>query len=189
MSLTIGYLVGSLSAESINRRLAAALARLAPEGVELVEIAIRDLPLYNRDLDGDYPAAALDFKKAVDDVDALLFVTPEYTRSIPAALKNAIEWGSRPWGTSSFAGVPSAVIGASVGPIATAAAQQHMRAILGFLDSPQMGQPEGYITFTPGLVTEHGEVTNEGTAEFLAGWMRSFEAHIQQNRPAKVAAA
>ena len=181
MTLTVGYLVGSLSASSINRRLARGLARVAPQGMDLVEIQIGDLPLYNRDLDGDYPEAARRFKEALDSVDALLWVTPEYNRSIPAALKNAIEWGSRPWGNSSFTGKPSAVIGASVGPIATAAAQQHMRAILGFLDSPQMGQPEGYITFTPGLVTDDGEITNESTAEFLTAWMRSFEAHILQN--------
>lgn len=178
---TVGYVVASLAAESINRTLARALVRVAPEGLEMVEIPITDLPLYDRDLEHDFPPAARALKDAIEGFDGLLFVTPEHNRSIPAVLKNALDWASRPWGTNSLAGRPSAVIGASPGPLGTAAAQQHMRAILGYLDSPQMGQPEGYIQVRPGLVTPDGEVTDPATAEFLAGWMRAFAGHVTRN--------
>lgn len=178
-TITVGYLVGSLSAKSINRKLAKALARLAPEGVELVEIPIKDLPLYTPDFDANFPAAGRALKEAIAEVDAILFVTPEYNRSIPGGLKNAIDWASRPWGTNSFTGKPSAVIGASVGAIGAAVAQQQLKAILTFSDSPQMGQPEGYVHFTEGLITDDGEVTNEQTAEFLTNWMHTFQAHIE----------
>jgi chromate reductase, NAD(P)H dehydrogenase (quinone) len=118
------YMIGSLSAVSINRILARALIRLAPPEWSMVEIPIGDLPLYNRDLDSDYPAEARALKDAIAAVDAMLFVTPEYNRDIPGALKNAIDWASRPWGQNSFARKPSAVIGASPGKIGTAVAQQ-----------------------------------------------------------------
>jgi chromate reductase, NAD(P)H dehydrogenase (quinone) len=180
-TLKVGYIVGSLSKNSINRKLGKALERLAPAGVELIEIPIKDLPLYNQDFDADYPAEGRALKDALDDVDAVLFITPEYNRSIPGGLKNAIDWASRPWGTNSFSGKPSAVIGASIGAIGTAVAQQQLKAILAFSDSPQMGQPEGYVHFTEGLVTDDGEVTNETTAEFLAGWLRAFQAHVEKN--------
>jgi len=173
MTQRIGYIVGSLSSASINRKLAKALARLAPEGVELVEIPIDGLPLYNRDFDADYPPAGRDFKAALADVDGVILVTPEYSRSIPGALKNAIDWASRPWGTNSFARKPTAVIGTSGGGIATAAAQQHLKAILLHLDAIVLGQPEGYIQSTPGLITDDGEVTDESTAEFLAGYVKA----------------
>ena len=116
----VGYFVGSLSTSSINRLLAKALVRLAPPELELTEIPIKDLPLYSRDHDADYPPVASAFKDAIAAVDAVLFVTPEYNRSIPGALKNAIDWASRPWGKNSFARKPSAVIGTSPGEIGTA---------------------------------------------------------------------
>ena len=128
----VGYLIGSLARESINRKLAGALVRLAPEGMEMVEIPIRDLPLYSYDYDADYPPVARAFKQAIADVDAVLFVTPEYNRSIPGALKNAIDWASRPWGQNSFARKPSGVIGTSPGSIGTAVAQQQLRGVLCF---------------------------------------------------------
>lgn len=173
MTLTIGVIIGSLSTESINRRLARALIRLAPDGVEAAEIPIGELPLYNRDLDADYPAVAREFKRAIEGVDALLYVTPEYNRSVPGALKNAVDWASRPW-RENVLGRPSATIGASIGPISTAVAQQHLRGMLLFSDAAVMGQPEGYLHFTDGLITAEGEVTNAGTAEFLRGWMATF---------------
>lgn len=189
MSQKIGYIVGSLSKESINRRLAKALARLAPEGVELVDIPIGDLPLYNRDLDADYPPVAREFKAALAEVDGVILVTPEYSRSIPGALKNALDWASRPWGTNSFARKPTAVIGTSGGGIATAAAQQHLKAILLHMDAIVLGQPEGYIQSTPGLITDDGEVTDTTTAEFLAGYVQAFSDLIARVEVARGAAA
>lgn len=177
MSYKVGYFVGSLSKDSINLKLAKALVKAAPAELELTQIPIGDLPLYNRDFDADYPQVARDFKAALDGVDAILYVTPEYNRSIPGALKNAIDWASRPWGQSSL-GKPSAVIGASVGPISTAAGQQHRKSMLAFFNAPQMGQPEGYIHFTEGLITDDGEVTNEGTKAFFGQWMATFSAFI-----------
>src|SRR5690606_19821484 len=124
-------------------------------------IPIRDLPLYSYDYDDDYPQVAKDLKSAIEASDAILFVTPEYNRSIPGGLKNAIDWASRPWGTNSFARKPSAVIGTSPGAIGTAVAQQSLRSILSFCDSPQMNAPEAYIQSKPGLFTEDGECTDD----------------------------
>ena len=138
----VGYIIGSLSTESINRILARALIRLAPKNLEFVEISIRDLPLYNRDFDADYPPAGRALKDAIAAVDAVLFVTPEYNRGIPGCLKNAIDWASRPYGTNSFAHKPSAVIGTSPGKIGTALGQQSLRSALSFCNSPQMTAPE-----------------------------------------------
>ena len=174
----VGYLIGSLSSQSINRKLAKALIRLAPEGLEFHEIAFRDLPLYSPDYDADFPQVALDFKAAIAASDAVLFVTPEYNRSIPGGLKNAIDWATRPYGTNSFARKPSAVIGTSPGAIGTAIAQQSLRGVLGFCNSPQMTSPEAYIQFKPGLVTDDGEVTVPGTEEFLRNYMAEFHAFI-----------
>ena len=174
----VGYFVGSLSTSSINRVLAKALVRLAPAELEMIEIPIGDLPLYNRDYDNDYPPVARNFKDAITAVDAVLFITPEYNRSIPGALKNAIDWASRPYGKNSFARKPSAVIGTSPGKIGTAIGQQHLRSILGFCNSPQMNAVEAYIQFEPGLITQDGEVTNDTTAEFLASYMKEFHAFI-----------
>lgn len=177
---SVGYLVGSLSTESINRRLSKALIALAPPELEFTEIPIGNLPLYNRDLDVDYPPVARAFKDALAATDAVLFVTPEYNRSIPGALKNAIDWASRPFGTNSFARKPSAVIGASTGAIGTAVAQQSLRSVLSFCNSPQMGAPEAYIRMTPGLITDDGEVTNDGTRDFLANYMDEFRIFIER---------
>lgn len=174
----VGYIVGSLATASINRRLALALARLAPPGLALTEIPFRDLPLYSYDFDADFPAAARKFKQDIADVDAVLFVTPEYNRSIPGGLKNAIDWASRPSGKNSFARKPSAVIGTSPGAIGTAVAQQHLRSLLSFCNSPQMNSPEAYIQFKEGMITEDGQVTVEATAEFLRKYMGEFHAFI-----------
>ena len=175
---SVGYFVGSLASKSINRKLAHALVRLAPKELQLSEIAFADLPLYSYDYDADYPAVARAFKDAIARVDAVLFVTPEYNRSIPGALKNAIDWASRPYGTNSFSRKPSAVIGTSPGKIGTAVGQQHLRSILGFCNSPQMNSIEAYIQFTPGLIDEHDQVTDDSTAEFLRGYMAEFLAFI-----------
>jgi chromate reductase len=174
----VGYFVGSLADASINRLLAKALIQLAPSELALSEIPIRDLPLYSYDYDADFPPVARAFKQAIAEVDAVLFVTPEYNRSIPGGLKNAIDWASRPWGQNSFTRKPSAVIGASVGAIGTAVAQQSLRSVLSFCNSPQMNSPEAYIHFTAGLITPAGEVTNDETAEFLRNYMVELHAFI-----------
>lgn len=176
----VGYLVGSLAAASINRTLSKVLVRLAPAELELTEIAIRDLPLYSYDYDSDYPAVAREFKAAIVSMDAILFVTPEYNRSIPGGLKNAIDWASRPWGENSFAQKPSAVIGTSPGAIGTAVAQQNLRSVLSFCNSPQMNAPEAYIQTTPGLFSDDGSVANPGTEEFLREWMEDFLVFIKR---------
>jgi chromate reductase len=177
---TVGYFVGSLATASLNRRLAKALVRLAPPQLTLTEIPFKDLPLYSYDYDASYPAVATAFKNAIAAVDAVLFVTPEYNRSIPGALKNAIDWASRPYGTNAFTRKPSAVIGTSPGKIGTAVAQQHLRSILAFCNSPLMNAIEAYIQFEPGLITEGGEVTNPATAEFLQNYMTEFRNFIER---------
>lgn len=171
---TIGYIVGSISSTSINRRLATALTQIAPEGVTLVEIPIADLPFYSPDLDADFPQVARDFKQAIADVDGVIILTPEYSRSIPGVLKNALDWSARPYGQASFNGKPTAVIGTSGGPIATAAAQQHLKAILSHYNAPTLGQPEGFIQSTPGLFTDNGEITDDTTAAFLVSYLEAF---------------
>jgi chromate reductase len=174
----VGYIVGSLSTESINRTLAEALIRLAPEHLKFVEIPIRDLPLYNRDFDANYPPAGRAVKDAIAAVDAVLFVTPEYNRGIPGCLKNAIDWASRPHGTNSFAHKPSAAIGASPGKLGTAVAQQSLRSVLSSCNSPLMEAPEAYIQFRPGLITEVGVVTDKSTEQFLRDFMEAFEVFV-----------
>jgi chromate reductase len=174
----VGYFVGSLSSASINRLLAKALGRLAPTELRMNEIPFRDLPLYSPDYETNYPPVAKALKEAIAAADAVLFVTPEYNRSIPGGLKNAIDWASRPYGKNSFTRKPSAVIGASPGQIGTAIAQQHLRSLLGYCNSPQMNAPEAYIHFTPGLITNDGEVTNKATEEFLRTFMAALHAFI-----------
>ena len=174
----VGYFVGSLADASINRLLAKALIQLAPSELAFSEIPIRDLPLYSYDYDADYPPVAKAFKQSIANSDAILFVTPEYNRSIPGGLKNAIDWASRPWGQNSFARKPSGVIGTSPGSIGTAVAQSHLRGVLCFCNSPLMNNVEAYIQFKPGLITEDGEVTDESTEKFLRNYMTEFHAFI-----------
>lgn len=176
----IGYFVGSLAKGSINRKLAGALVKLAPPQLQMQEIPIRDLPLYSYDYDADYPEVARHFKQAIADVDGVLFVTPEYNRSIPGALKNAIDWASRPWGQNSFARKPSGVIGTSPGSIGTAVAQQHLRSVLCFCNSPLMNQVEAYIQFKPDLVDDDGNITVPDTEKFLRGYMDEYAAFVQR---------
>ena len=174
----VGYFVGSLSKHSINRKLAGALVRLAPDNLQLTEIPFGDLPLYSHDFDHDYPPPARALKEALAAVDAVLFVTPEYNRSIPGGLKNAIDWASRPYGKNSFTRKPSAVIGTSPGKIGTAVGQQHLRSILAFCNSPQMNSIEAYIQFTPGLINDDGEVNDDSIAESLRSYMTEFLTFI-----------
>jgi chromate reductase, NAD(P)H dehydrogenase (quinone) len=176
----VGYFVGSLSSTSINRVLSRALIRLSPDDLAFTELPIGNLPLYSPDFDRDYPPEAVALKEAIARSDAVLFVTPEYNRSIPGALKNAIDWASRPWGQNSFDHVPAAVIGASIGQIGTALAQQSLRGVLSFCNARQMTSPEAYIRFDPEVFTDEGDVTDESTAEFLRAFMNDFRTHMER---------
>ncbi|SFK13243.1 NADPH-dependent FMN reductase [Cellulomonas sp. KH9] len=176
----VAYLVGSLSSTSVNRTLGKALVRLAPADLELTEIPIGDLRLYSPDFDDDYPPEARALKDALAASDAVLFITPEYNRSIPGALKNAIDWASRPHGQNSFDHMPAAVIGASPGMIGTALAQQSLRGVLSYCNARQMTSPEAYIQFVPDAYTDSGEVTDEDTAEFLRQFMQEFRDHVER---------
>ncbi|MEO6822265.1 MAG: NADPH-dependent FMN reductase [Candidatus Nanopelagicales bacterium] len=177
----IGYIVGSTSAHSINRKLAIAISRLAQPHFEFVEIPLCELPVYNRDHDADYPQPGNHLKAAIESVDAVLIVTPEYNRGIPGALKNALDFASRPWGTNSFAGKPVAIAGASGGPIGTAVAQFQLRGTLGFLDAIVMGQPEAYIQLTETSIDETTGEPSESLAGFLRGYVATFEAFVAKN--------
>jgi chromate reductase len=176
----IGYFVGSLATGSINRTLSQALIKLAPEDLEFTEIPIKDLPLYSYDYDADFPPEGRALKDAIAASDGILFVSPEYNRSIPGALKNAIDWGSRPWGTNSFARKPTGIIGASPGSIGTAVMQSSMRAVLSFLDAPQLNAPEAYVKFNPDAFGSDGEVKDEPTASFLRHYMEEYGAFVER---------
>ncbi|MCC6535872.1 MAG: NAD(P)H-dependent oxidoreductase [Burkholderiales bacterium] len=174
----VAVLVGSLRKDSFNRRLAHAVQKLAPAGWDFQHLRIDDLPLYSQDFDQDYPAQAARLKTAIEAADALLFVTPEYNRSIPGVLKNAIDIASRPWGKNSFAGKPGAIIGTSIGAVGTAVAQQHLRAVLGYLDVPTLGQPEVFVQFKEGLIEPDGRIGNERTQKFLQGFVDRYTAWV-----------
>jgi chromate reductase len=179
-SYRVGYLVGSLATGSINRKLARALVRLAPPELEMTEVPFKDLPLYSCDYDKDFPAVARAFKEALARTEAVIFVTPEYNRSIPGGLKNAIDWASRPYGQNSFHRKPSAVIGTSPGMIGTALAQQSLRGVLAFCNSPMMNAIEAYIQFKPGLITDDGAVTVPETEKFLRDWIDEFAGFVER---------
>lgn len=180
MTYRVAYFVGSLSKESINRTLSQAIISVAPADLEFFEIPIGDLPLYNRDLDGDYPPEAVALKEAIHSAHAVLFVTPEYNRSIPGALKNAIDWASRPWGQNAFADMPTAVIGASPGNLGTVMAQHSLRAVLSFLNTRHLTSPEAYCTFDPADYNEDGTPATERTREFLTNFITEFRDHIER---------
>lgn len=163
---------------SINRVLAKALINLAPEELAFTEIPIKDLPLYSYDYDSDFPPEGRALKEAIEAADGILFVSPEYNLSIPGALKNAIDWGSCPWGSNSFARKPTGIIGASPGSIGTAVMQSSMRSVLSFLDAPQLNAPEAYITYKAGVFGDDGEVKDESTAKFLGHCMDEYAAFV-----------
>ena len=176
----IAVFVGSLRKESFNRRLAHALERLAGDRARFEYVEIGALPLYDQDRDHDYPEQGKRLKAQVSGADAVLFVTPEYNRSIPGVLKNAIDLGSRPYGESAFAGKPAAVCGASPGTLGTALAQQHLRNVLAYLDMPVLGQPEVFLQFKEGLIEADGRIGSEDTRKFLQGFVDKFIAWIDE---------
>jgi chromate reductase len=178
----VAVLVGSLRKGSFSRMMAQALAAVAPESLRLEIVEIRDLPLYDQDLDeGNPPAPWVAFRERVRRADAVLFVTPEYNRSVPGALKNAIDVGSRPYGKSAWDGKPGAVVSVSPGALAAFGANHHLRQSLVFLNVPAMPQPEAYIGGAGELFDAEGKLTKEGTREFLRKFMQAFAAWIEAN--------
>lgn len=176
-------IIGSNRRESINRRLAQAVAKLGVDAFDARFIRLDELPMYNQDLEQPAPEKVVRFKSELVAADALLFVTPEHSRSIPAMLKNAIDWGARRWGDNSWAGKPAAVIGASGGALSTAVVQQHLRAVLGDLGLQVMGG-EAHIQFKPELVDAHDEVADDGVRRFLKGFAERFAAFASKFGPA-----
>ena len=171
----LGLIVGSNRRESINRKLAQALIKLGAKEFHASIIRIDDLPLFNQDLEAALPESVVRFKSEIATADVLLFVTPEHSRSIPAALKSAIDWGARPWGKNSWTGKPAAVTGTSAGAVGTAVAQQHLRAVLGDIGMLVMGG-EAYITFKPELVDGNDTITDESTRTFLKNLLDQLAA-------------
>lgn len=177
--IRVAVLVGSLRKGSFNRHLARAVERLAPDDFSFDHVRIDNLPLYDQDFDAGYPPECQHLKDEIAAADALLFVTPEYNRSIPGVLKNAIDIASRPWGTNSFAGKPGGVIGVSVGATGTALAQQHLRNVLSYLDVAVLPQPEVFIQNKEGLFSDDGKIGNEGTQAFLQGFADRYVAWVK----------
>ena len=176
-------IVGSLRKDSHNLKLAKALLKLGEGKLTGQVLRIDDLPLYNQDLESSFPQAATRFKNDIESADAVLFVTPEYNRSIPGPLKNAIDWASRPYGKNSFAGKAAAITGASPGAIGTALAQHSLRLVLGYLDVALMGQPEIYLQFKEGMIAENGDIADEGTRKFLEGFIKRFVTWVERVSP------
>lgn len=170
----VAVLLGSLRKDSYNKRLMLAVEKLAPAHLKFEQVRIDDLPLYSQDFDADYPPAARRLKHDIESAQALLFVTPEYNRSVPGVLKNAVDIASRPWGTNSFAGRPAAVIGASIGAVGTAIAQHHLRSSLHFLDVPTLAQPEVYLHFHDELIAPDGTIANDSTRAFIQRFVDTY---------------
>lgn len=176
----VAVIVGSLRKESFNRKLAQAIAHMAPEGFSFEEIAIDTLPLYNQDADGNEVEAVKRFRAQISGANALLFLTPEYNRSIPGVLKNALDQGSRPYGHSVWAGKPGAVLGVSVGATGTALAQQHLRNVLAYLDVPLLGQPEMFIQAKDGLFNDDGTI-GKASHDFFQAWLHRYVEWVKRH--------
>jgi chromate reductase, NAD(P)H dehydrogenase (quinone) len=178
MAYKIAVVVGSLRKDSFNRKFAQALVKLAPKDFECREVRIDDLPLYDQDNDANPAPAVQRLKSEIRESDGVIFVTPEYNRSIPGVLKNAIDNASRPYGQSAWAGKPAGVIGVSPGAIGTAMAQQHLRNVLAYLDMPTLNAPEAFIQWKDGLVDANGEI-GEASRKFVQGWMDKYVAWVK----------
>lgn len=187
--MKVAVIVGSLRKDSLNRKVANAVAALAPAEMQFSFVEIGDLPLFNQDLEPTPPAQWTRFREEVRGADAVLFVTPEYNRSVPGALKNAIDVGSRPYGQSAFNGKPAAVISTSMGAIGGFGANHHLRQSLTFLNMPTLQQPEAYVGAAHTLFDEQGRLVNEGTQKFLTQFASAFAAWIKTHAPSRVAAA
>ena len=181
----VALFVGSLRKESINRKLALAITKLAPARFTFERIVIGDLPLHNQDDEANPPPAVARLKREIEAADALLFVTPEYNRSIPGVLKNAIDCASRPPSKNSFAHKPAGVLGASPGAIGTALAQYHLRTVLGALGVSTLAQPDVFLQFHEGLIDDAGNVTNDKTQQFLQTWVDRYVAWVDTQLAAR----
>ncbi|MET0722212.1 MAG: NADPH-dependent FMN reductase [Tardiphaga sp.] len=182
----VAVIVGSNRRESVNKKLAQALAKLGAAKADFSFAQIDDLPIYNQDHETDLAKPVVRFKAELAAADAVLFVTPEHNRSIPAVLKNAIDWGGRPWGQNSWPGKVAAVTGASIGALGTAVAQNHLKSIL-LSQGMQVAGGEAYLTFKDGLIDAAGTITDESTRKFLQGFVDQFLALV--SRPAAAQAA
>ena len=177
----VAVLVGSLRKESFNRKMANALRKMAPASLDLEIVEIGNLPLYNQDDDANPPAASAAFKARIEQADAVLFVTPEYNRSVPGVLKNAIDIASRPYGKSAWNGKPCAVISVSPGAIGGFGANHHLRQSLVFLNMPTLQQPEAYIGGAADLFDAQGDIAKASTREFLQKFLAAFATWIERN--------
>jgi chromate reductase len=180
-SYRIAVAVGSLRRGSINRRLASAIEKLAPRDFSFQRLEIDGLPLYNQDDDVKPADSVKRLKRDIEAADGLLFVTPEYNRSIPGVLKNALDHASRPYGQNAWAGKPAGVLGASIGTTGTAMAQQHLRNVLAYLDVPTLGQPEAFIQVKEGVFDEDGNLVSTGTRKFLQSWTDRYVAWVKKH--------
>jgi chromate reductase len=180
----VAVIVGSLRKDSYNLKLGKALAKLGSDKFEAQFLNIGDLPLFNQDLEANFPAQATRLKNEIQAADAVLFVTPEYNRGMPGPLKNAIDWASRPYGKNAFNAKPAALCGASPGAIGTACAQQELKAIFCYLNMILMGQPEMYLQFKEGMIDAEGNVSNDDTRKFLQGFVDKFSAWIEHHAAA-----
>lgn len=181
MTAKVAVVVGSLRKDSVNRLFAEALARLARPKLDLQIVEIGDLPLYNQDHEGELPAPVARFKREIESADAVLLVTPEFNRSFSAALKNAIEWGSRPWGKNSWAGKPGAIIGATPGAVGTAAAQSQLRSVAAAIGIAVTVQPEIYLNYRDGQIVD-GEIADDALRTLLTDWTAKFADWITRLR-------
>lgn len=177
----IGVIVGSLRRDSINRKLASVLVKLGPAEFSFKFLEIGDLPLYNQDDDDKQAESVVRLKSEVKGCSGLIFVTPEYNRSMPGVLKNALDNASRPYGTSAWTGKPAGILGASIGQIGTALAQQHLRNTLAYLDVPTMGQPEVFIQVKEGFFDGTGNIASPDTVKFLQGWMDRYVQWVKRH--------
>ncbi len=187
MKRKVAVLVGSLRKESWNRKMALALAGMAPQELELSIVEIGNLPLFNQDWEANPPPEVRAFKERIKGADAVLFVTPEYNRGVPGVLKNALDVASRPYGQSAWSGKPAAVMSVAPGAIGGFGANHHLRQSLVFLDMPVLQQPEAYVGNAVSLFDDQGRIVNDGTRKFLTGFLEAFARWIERTAPAKAA--
>ena len=180
MAIDIAVIVGSLRKDSFNAQMAKGLAKLAPPDFKFTHVDIGSLPLYNQDDDANQAEPVKKMKAQVKAAQGLLFLTPEYNRSIPGVLKNALDHGSRPYGQSVWGGKPAGIIGVSAGAIGTALAQQHLRNVLAYLDMPTLGQPEAFIQMKDGLFDANGDI-GEQSRKFVQGWMDRYADWVKRH--------
>jgi chromate reductase, NAD(P)H dehydrogenase (quinone) len=180
VAIQIAVLIGSLRRDSYNRRLAHAMQKLAPSDFALKELRISDLPLYNQDDDGNPAEQVKRLKSEIIASQGVIFVTPEYNRSLPGVLKNAIDHASRPYGQSAWAGKPAGIIGASIGAVGTAVSQQHLRGVLAYLDMPTLGQPEVFLQTDDSFFAADGGIANERSKKFLQSWMDAYASWVKR---------